>query len=196
MKRLWEDFLNPDVLRPRLITASLFIAGFELLKDSILGRIRDFYCRGFNEKGDIMDPTYRAEILRHKKGPLYASLDWLRETGAIDDADIDAFNHVKDCRNQVVHRLYVLAGTEGLPADFDRCFQEMAVLLLKIEVWWIKNFEIPANPDLDGKDIDQAEIVPGAVLGLQLLCDIALGSDEQSRSYYEALRQRTSQDRI
>ena len=36
----WEDFLNPDVMRPVLLSASIYIAGFEALKDGIIGRIR------------------------------------------------------------------------------------------------------------------------------------------------------------
>lgn len=38
----WEDFLNPDVLRPKLISASIYLAAFELLKDAIIERIEDF----------------------------------------------------------------------------------------------------------------------------------------------------------
>lgn len=59
----WEEFLKPDVLRSRLITASLFIAGFELLEGSIVGRIRDFFCDGFDEKGDIIDAQYQTKVL-------------------------------------------------------------------------------------------------------------------------------------
>jgi len=29
VKRSWEEFLNPEVTRPRLIAASVFIAGFQ-----------------------------------------------------------------------------------------------------------------------------------------------------------------------
>ena len=52
----WEDFLNPDVVRPVLISASIYIAGFEALKDAIIGRIRDFFSYGFDESGDKISP--------------------------------------------------------------------------------------------------------------------------------------------
>jgi len=43
IRQSWEEFLNPEVMRPRLIAASIYIAGFEALKDSIVGRIREFF---------------------------------------------------------------------------------------------------------------------------------------------------------
>jgi len=39
VQQTWEDFLNPDVVRPVLISASIYIAGFEALKETIIGRI-------------------------------------------------------------------------------------------------------------------------------------------------------------
>ena len=48
IKQSWERFLNPDSLRANLVTGSLYITAFEMLKDSIIERIRDFYSTGFN----------------------------------------------------------------------------------------------------------------------------------------------------
>lgn len=191
--RTWEDFLNPEVLRPRLIAASLFITGFEMLKDSIVDRIRAFFCHGFDEGGDRTDPRYAAEVLSRNRSPVYASLDWLTMMGAIRHADIEAFDRVKACRNHVTHRLFTIVGKEGLPSDFAERFREMAYLLRKIEVWWIKEVDIPTSGDFDGQEVDEAEILPGPVIGLQMLCDIALGSDERSRFYYDEFRKRSSE---
>ena len=58
-------------------------------------------------------------------------------------------------------------------------------LLCKIEKWWILNVEIPTNPDFDGKEIDEDGIVPGPIMTLRLLPDIALGSEEESNFYYK-----------
>jgi len=51
-------------------------------------------------------------------------------------------------------------------------------LLRKIGVWWVVNVEIPTNPDFDGQEIDEAGIVPGAVLSLQMLIEVASGNPE------------------
>lgn len=39
----WERFLNPEYLRGNLILVSLYIAAFEILKKSIIVRIKDFH---------------------------------------------------------------------------------------------------------------------------------------------------------
>ena len=188
----WEEFLNPEVMRPRLIAASIYIAGFVALKGSIINRIRDFYWVGFDESGEQIDPKYANEVLTRNRSPVYASLDWLRESEAIDGSDIEVFERVKRCRNRLAHDLLSVVGTEGLPADFDQSLADMVALLRKVEVWWIVNVEIPVDPDFDGtEEIDEAGILPGPVMNMQLLMEIALGDEEQSRFYYEEFRKKT-----
>lgn len=75
-----------------------------------------------------------------------------------------------------------------MPTDLGERFGEMAILLRKIEVWWIREVEIPTNPDFDGREIDDAAIVPGPLIGLQVLQDIALGPDERSRFYWDEMK--------
>lgn len=188
VKRSWEEFLNPEVTRPCLIAASIYIAGFEALKGSVVGRIRDFFWTDLDESGDTIDPKYQSDVLSRNKSPLYASLDWLKGMNAIDDRDLRTFDRVKACRNTLAHKLFSVLGSEGLPADFEQCFTDMVSLLRKIEVWWITNVEIPTNPDYDGSDIDEDGIVPGPVMGMQLLLDIALGDDKRSKFSYDQFR--------
>jgi len=191
VRQSWEEFLNPEVIRPRLIVASVYIAGFEALKDSIVGRIRDFFWTGFDESGDKIDPKYQSDVLARNRSPVYASLGWLKEMRAIDDGDLSVFDRVKACRNTLAHKLFSTLGSEGLPLDFEQCFSEMVALLRKIEVWCIVNVEIPTNPDYDGEDIDEEKIVSGRLISMQLLWEIALGDDERSRFYYDEFRKQS-----
>jgi hypothetical protein len=190
VRQSWEDSLNPQVIRSRLIAASFYISGFEALKESIVSRIRSFFWTGFEESGDKIDPKYEADVLARNKSHVYASLEWLKEMQAIDDADVALFNRVKACRNTLAHRLLFTLSSEGLPPDFDQCFGDMVALLRKIEVWWITNVEIPTNPDYDGREVDEGGIVPGPIMGMQLLMVIALGDEERSRFYYDEFRKR------
>lgn len=185
VRRSWEELLNPAVMRPRLIAASLYIAGFEMLKDFIVNRILNFF-----KSGDEIGPNYQSDVLARNRSDVYASLDWLKELNAIDEHDLETFNRVKVCRNTLAHKLFAALGSEGLPADFERCFTEMVALFRKIEVWWIMNVLIPTNPDYNGSDIDESEIVPGCTWGMQMFVDIALGDDERSRLYYDEFRKR------
>lgn len=188
LRQSWEEFLNPDVMRPRLIAASIYIAGFESLKDSIIDHIRSFFCNGFDASGDRIDPKYQTDVLSRNKSPMHASLDWLKSMGAIDNADIGAFDRVKTCRNILAHKLLSTLGTEGMPPDFEKCFGEMLALLRKIEVWWIREVEIPTIEDFDGKEVPDSEIQPGRCISMQLLCDIALRDPAESRAMFEKIR--------
>ena len=191
VRKSWEGFLNPDITRPRILKAAVYIAGFEALKDSIVSGIRDFFWEGFDESGDIVDPKYQSNILTRNRSPVYARLDWLKEMKAIDDGDVSAFNRVKVCRNTLAHKLFTAVAEDGLPGDFEQCFTDMVALLRKIEVWWIVQVDMTTDPDYDGSDIDENKIVPGPVMGMQLLVDIALGDDHQSKFYYDEYRKRT-----
>jgi hypothetical protein len=64
--------------------------------------------------------------------------------------------------------------------------------LEKIERWWILNVEIPTDPDFDGGEVDEKGIVPGVLIGLRLMMDIALGSNEESRFYFDEFIKGTS----
>lgn len=79
VQKSWEDFLNPDVMRSRLLSASVYITAFEMLQDSIVGRIRDFFTNGFDERRELLDPKYEADVLRRNCSPVYAILIGLKK---------------------------------------------------------------------------------------------------------------------
>ena len=60
----WEQFLSPKVMQERLISASLYITAYEILKESIIDRIRSFYMVGWNiEDGEVLGSEYKLEVL-------------------------------------------------------------------------------------------------------------------------------------
>jgi len=180
----WERFLDPKELRPNLILASLYIAAFEILKNSIIERIRDFYITGFVGKDWIISPDYQEQVLSKDRSITYASLKWLKESQAISDEDIEKFNKAKECRNLLAHEITKFLA-KGLPPEFSVCFNDIIALLNKIEKWWIINVELETDPDLSEKrdEIDESGIVPGTIMSLRMMVDIALGSDETANVY-------------
>lgn len=181
----WEQLLTPAIAREKLISASLYITAFELLKDSIIDRIRSFYADTYNQNGPIVGPEYQEKVLSRSKSVLYASLNWLLENDAINKQDIQLFESIKATRNSIAHGLHTLVIGD---ADFKHIerFQELVALLRKIEIWWVVNFEIPANPDYDGQEIDESGIVPGAVLMLQMMLEVVSGNEELLNHYRQA----------
>lgn len=173
----WERFLDPDLLRPSLFLATMFITTFEILKDSVVDRIRNFYIDGLDEAGQIVGLEYQTEVLSKNKSVLYASISWLREHEVIDDYDLETFEQLKKTRNQLAHQLFAIV-TGQVESAHEAQFAVLVALLRKIEVWWVVNFEIAINPDYDGQDVDEEGIVPGAVLSLQMLIQVASGNTE------------------
>lgn len=189
----WEAFLDPDVLRGKLISASIYIAAYEILKESIIGRIRDFYSSGFTREGPILPPEYDKDVLSRNRSQLYASLMWLRDNDVVDGADLTQFEKVKAWRNRLAHEMSShVAGS--LDLGYLELLPVLAALLKKIETWWIVNVEIPINPDMADAEIDESGIVPGPSISLQLMIEVALGDPDQSRFYVEELRKRWKVD--
>lgn len=173
----WERFLDPDVVRPSLFLATMFVTTFEILKDSVVDRIKDFYNSGFDQTGPIVSPEYQEKVASRNKSVLYASLDWLKEYEVIDDHDLKTFEKLKKTRNQLAHQLFDVV-TGQVESDHRAQFEVLIELLRKMEVWWVINVEIATNPDYDGQEIDTQGIVPGAILSLQMLIQVATGNTE------------------
>ena len=192
----WERFLDPKELRPNLILASLYIAAFEILKNSIIERIRDFFIVGYDGQDWVISSDYKEQVSRKDKSLTYASLKWLKEVNAIDDGDIVTFNKVKDCRNLLAHEITKFLA-KGLPVEFSSCFNDMVALLDKIERWWIVNVEIPTDIDLikHAEEIDVSGIIPGPIMSLRMMVDVAHGSDENANYYINEFKKRNNRDK-
>ena len=185
----WERFLDPDVVRPSLFLATMFIATFEILKDCVVDRIRDFFINGFDENGLIVAPEYQTEVISKNKSVLYASLSWLRKHEVIDEQDEETFEQLKKTRNLLTHQLFDVV-TGQVESQHEAQFEILVSLLRKIELWWVVNVEIATNPDFDDKDIDEEGIVPSAVLSLQMLIQVASGNTELLGQWRKAREQR------
>jgi hypothetical protein len=160
----------------------MFITTFEVLKDSIVNDVRSIYTNGFDESGLTVSSDYQSKVLSKNKSPLFASLRWLRENDAIDDEDLLVFERLKSTRNLLAHQLFAVV-TGQVESEHETQFDDLVKLLRKIGVWWVVNVEIPTNPDLDDREIDEEGIVPGAVLMSQMLIQVASGNTELLESW-------------
>lgn len=171
----WERFLDPDVVRPSLFMAAMFITGFEILKNSIIDHLRDFYSIGFSAEGE--SPEYKEKVLSRSRSPVYASLDWLYEHQVLNDNDLNAFEKLRETRNLVAHQLFKIVTGQSESSHSEQ-FQILLDLLRKIEVWWVENVELATDPEYVDKEIDENDIVPGAILTVQMLLEVASGNTE------------------
>lgn len=184
----WANFLNPDVVRARLLRTGLFLVAHEMLLSAIKDRIHDFFSNTWTA-ADGWKPSrkYREEVLsldpKGKNDPFRASVVWLREIEAIDEKDESTIRELTEERNLLAHELRnVLGGT--LKHDFEGLFPKLVSLVTKIDRWWIVNVEIATDPELAGKEFDEDGITPGSLMLLQVLNQVALGKDEEAWALY------------
>jgi hypothetical protein len=182
-----EELLSPAVMRERLISASIYIAAFESLKESIVSKLRFYYCLDDSKDSQPCE-SYKKDVMNRNSSAVYASLDWFKGHQAINEDDLAKFEQIKLCRNDLSHRLFNLIGSRGLPQNFEARFHELVELLHKIDLWWVMNIEIPTGPDYAGQEIDESEVKVGSIMAIQMLVDIALGEEDVANSYYEAFK--------
>ncbi|HEX4145679.1 MAG TPA: hypothetical protein VHY91_19390 [Pirellulales bacterium] len=180
--RGWAKLLHPKALKSNLVTAALFLISYEVLMQSIVKRLKDFCC--FGEDGETTGPTYRREVLALHKNKVTASLLWLKGSDAVDDADIALVNQIRKHRNDLAHEMPKFLASSGSEIDV-KLLVSMHDLICKIDRWWIREVEIPINPDFAGKEIDDSEIQSGNMIMLSIMLRAAVGDEDKAMKQYE-----------
>lgn len=178
-----SDFLDkfkPETIKKNLTLASLYLTAYELLKSSVINRIKYFY--GFELDGQFNLVTrknkflnkYKKEVETLAKYPLKASCLWLEENGVINKKEVKEIDNIRKHRNKIAHELPVLLIEKKLNINLSY-FYKMRELLNKIEIWWILNYEIIINPDMSEVKTDNLkpeDVRPGTVILLDYLIQI------------------------
>jgi hypothetical protein len=160
----WEKFLDVDAVKSNLVRASLYLLSYEMLKNSIVDNIKEFYWTGFMDSKDIYSEDYNKKVVQRlingKPHLFLSSLHWLEEHGAISKEEMAEISEMREFRNNVAH------GIDKIITDSDYNLDEskqkrIFELIRKIEVWWIQEVELPTEPDFDGREIKDDEIIAG-----------------------------------
>ena len=178
-QKQWKDFLNPIVLKERLINISMYITIYEMLKDSIINRIKDFYIMPFVDCTNGEDKKMYAEkVLSRNKNHLYASIHWMLENKIIDENDKQVIEELKAYRNQLAHEMDIVVYNgqdEKLVVNFIKAYE----MIHKIEYWWIVNFELEINPleNVAYEEIDFKAIRSGKTIMIDMMLNIISGDE-------------------
>jgi hypothetical protein len=187
-----SDFLTPDLLKEKLIFMSMYITTYENFKSTIIENVKFFYCNGFNENGFLFS-EYEEHVLSkstsQKNRQIKATLNWFKEHGAVDDKDILAFKEITNMRNDFAHKMLEFL-FKGLPSKSNELFEQIILLFEKITKWWIKEIEIPTNPDMnvdDYHDFDN-EATSIGIIFLKMMADIAQNNNENYIELYKLIK--------
>ena len=174
--RGWAKFLNPEVLRSNLITASIFLSAFEILRASIIDRIRDFYSHEFRDGKWIPSEEYTSKCLTLDKSRLLASLLWLKEMSVIVDTDIARVDAIREHRNDLAHDLPKFLATADAEINV-QLLVSIYELVTKIDRWWVREVEMAVDSDFDGREVADEEIMSANMVFIQMMLRIATGED-------------------
>lgn len=183
-----EKIINKVLIKRNLLVASLFVTSFEMLKTSIQDRIKAFLCfdSKFNDEGELeyeISEDYRIQILEREIRNIdrkkyrdfhlfYSSCLWLKENNVIDENDILELQNIRKHRNLIAHNPVKLLVDDNTDINIG-LLNKAQELLTRIEKWWIIEFEIPVNPDFDGREINEEEVSSGTAIFLDYLMEIA-----------------------
>jgi hypothetical protein len=189
--RSWTKLLNPEELRSNLIRASIYLTAYEFLHQALIEHLEGFFADGLNADGPILGENYRTKVLSLHKMVFLASAIWFRDAGALTEQDLERIKEIREHRNFVAHHIPDILGSVDADVRLD-LLDTIAEIVRKIDVWWIREIEIPTNPDFDmmaADDTDTHGIFSMRMAVLDLLRQVASDNDEGLRQLYEQFTQ-------
>jgi len=187
----WAKLLNPAELRSNLVRASVFLTAYEFLSQALIEHLEGFFADDFDANGPIVGEEYRSKVLSLHKMPFFASAIWFRDSGALTDRDLDNIREIREHRNFVAHNIPVILGSVESDVRPD-LLRAIAEIVGKIDIWWIREVDIPTNPDFDATqvdDIDLSSTFSMRMAFLDLLLQVADGDDQNLMQLYKHFKE-------
>jgi len=165
--------LSKDVLKENLAKAGLYTLAYESLLHSIVHRPKKFLTMA----GTVADEEYKAEVIAlYPQSEFIASCLWLQKHGVLTAEDVKEIRAIRKHRTDIAHEpINVLLDTENQVDETK--LMTIYQLLARIDQWWISEFEIPANPDFDGQEIDPGGLQSGSMILLKYLISVVCDKD-------------------
>ena len=160
-----------------------------MFKDNMVEKPKSLYANieTFNiESGKVIyevNSEYIKSVRTKSKFEDEAALLWLKENNAITAADIEKYHELRVARNDIVHNMVdYLASSEK---NFDETLlADLISLFNKIEKWWFSYFELSINPDIIPEGTDPDDVIPGTMITVKLMIEIALGAEPSEGFYF------------
>jgi hypothetical protein len=184
----WEKFLNPEMLKQHLMNAGIYLAAYEMFKQSLVGQPRDFFSNTFRDGEWIPDPEYKAHVLAlDEKHTFHASALWWEKHGVLTEQDVKKAGEIREHRDKIAHDMPRFLGTKEGVIKLE-LLESIFELLTKIDKWWIQQVEIPTDPDFDNRKLTEEDlngVMSMSMVLLSLMIPIAYGDDSRLRIVYE-----------
>ncbi|MGN5144780.1 hypothetical protein [Aeromonas veronii] len=183
----WEKLTNPTKLRENLMSASVYISSYEMCRDFIISKPRDFFTDNWGINGETLSEEYSKDVMPFGRSPLKASLLWFKEQGAISDTDMEHFEKAIAHRNEIAHNLPKFISEPDYEVDVG-IFNTMLEVTNKIGVFWVMNYELSIHPDYSVQEIDEKGIQVGTIMMIKMMMQIAFGQEPEEGYYYNEIK--------
>lgn len=201
----WEKLLNPDKLKQGLIQASIYLAAYEIFKGSTLDKLRSFFAHEWYRddttgefKSEVSDEHKQKVMSLYPKDEFRACCLWFVNNGAIDQNDLNEITTIRSHRNSIAHGLPKYIGSIDHDVN-SSALQSLVKIVRKIDLWWLREVEIPTSPDFDMEKYDDIlwdEVISSNSMVLELMLGIFQGDDSHLRKlhtqFVETCKQRNS----
>ncbi|WP_279475984.1 hypothetical protein [Aeromonas veronii] len=170
-----------------LMSASVYISSYEMCRDFIISKPRDFFTDNWGINGETLSEEYSKDVMSFGRSPLKASLLWFKEQGAISDTDIEHFEKAIAHRNEIAHNLPKFISEPDYEVDVG-IFNTMLEVTNKIGVFWVMNYELSIHPDYSVQEIDEKGIQVGTIMMIKMMMQIAFGQEPEEGYYYNEIK--------
>ncbi len=182
----WEKFLNPEKLKRSLIQFSLYLAAYEVLRNCVIDRIKDFYTFEWHyddttgEIEEVVGEEYKTKVVSlYPRDEFHACCLWFQNSGAISQDDLEKIAHIRRHRNAIAHEIQKFLSSSKHSVDASLLLSLVEVVK-KIEQWWFREVEVPTDPEAYNLDIDKIDwdgVMGGSTLSLTMMLSIFDGDD-------------------
>lgn len=166
-----KKITTPDFIKRNLISASLILVAYELMKYSVVNRAKDFFTSS-NFRNQIKDLRKNLPKKRCKHDLLVYAL-WYQKNNVLSVRDFKNIIKIWEYRNDVAHELLKYTIDSDFELDIKKLFQ-LRDIIEKVDIWWWREVEIPGNPAFDNVDVKDTDIKSGQITILNHLISTAL----------------------
>lgn len=141
--------------------ASLFLSGYELLKNCIIDDLKSFYITGFKDQKLIYFKKYDS-ICSNKKTLYQDSCKYLLVMGAINTEDLTELENIRIYRNEIAHVLNKILLDENINIDVI-LLRKLGYFLTKIDNF-LCQIDYDIMNDITNRDEDYENMFSGKKL--------------------------------
>lgn len=162
-----EAKLRPETIATNVITASLYLTAYELLKSAIIDDTKSFFQNNFVNGDWVTSPEYETKVKAMEDDVFKASCMFLQSMSVLTSADIEELRSLRAERNKIAHELPAILLSPEKSIDVQLFHRVYHYLALIGRFWARVDMDIQDDPRL--ADVKDEEITPGRMAGLMLV---------------------------